>query len=47
MSRPPTEKERLGVLKVLAAAPTPEEKRMVMEDIFWGLMSSSEFLFNH
>jgi hypothetical protein len=47
VSRPPTEKERLGVLKVLAAAPTPEEKRLVMEDIFWGLMSSREFLFNH
>lgn len=47
VSRPPTDKERQGVLKVLSEAATPAEKRMVLEDVFWGLMSSREFLFNH
>lgn len=47
LSRPPTEAERAGVLKVLAAAGDPAEKRAVLEDVFWGLMSAREFLFNH
>ncbi|HEV7405868.1 MAG TPA: DUF1553 domain-containing protein [Chthoniobacteraceae bacterium] len=48
LSRPPTETERAGVLKVLgAAAGDPAEKRAVLEDVFWGLMSAREFLFNH
>ncbi len=47
VSRTPSEKEKAGVLKVLAAAPTPEEKRTALEDVFWSLMSSREFLFNH
>lgn len=47
VSRPPTEKERQGVLKVLSEAPSAAEKRLVLEDVFWGLMSSREFLFNH
>jgi hypothetical protein len=47
LSRPPGEKERAGLLKVLAAAPSPEEKRLALEDVFWGVMSSREFLFNH
>ncbi len=47
LSRPPTEGESKGVLEVLAAAKSPEEKRLALEDVFWGLMSSREFLFNH
>lgn len=47
VSRLPTEKERQGVLKVLSEAPSAAEKRLVLEDVFWGLMSSREFLFNH
>ncbi len=47
LSRPPTGRERDGVLKVLAAATEPAEKRAAVEDVFWGLMSSREFLFNH
>ena len=46
LSRSPTGRERDGVLKALAAAP-PDEKRAALEDVFWGLMSSREFLFNH
>jgi hypothetical protein len=47
LSRAPTEKENAGVLKVLAEARADGEKRLALEDVFWGLMSSREFLFNH
>jgi hypothetical protein len=47
LSRVPTEKERASVIKVLGDTKSPEEKRAALEDIFWGLMSSREFLFNH
>jgi hypothetical protein len=47
LSRPPSEHEREGMLKVLAAADGPADKRATVEDLFWGLMSSREFLFNH
>jgi len=30
----------------LEAAPA-EERRQVVEDLFWALLSSREFLFNH
>jgi hypothetical protein len=47
LSRPPTDKEKAGVVKLLAETKSPEEKRTALEDVFWGLMSSREFLFNH
>jgi hypothetical protein len=47
LSRLPTPKEHDGMLSMLASAKTPEEKRSVLEDEFWSLMSSQEFLFNH
>jgi hypothetical protein len=47
LSRPPTPREREGILKVLASANNPADKRTALEDVFWGLMSSREFLFNH
>ncbi len=46
LSRAPTDSERVGVLKVLAGA-APADKRAALEDVFWSLMSSREFLFNH
>ena len=45
-SRFPTETERSKILAVLAAAPE-KERREAVEDLFWGLLSSKEFLFNH
>ncbi len=45
LSRPPTEAEKLKILAVLAEA--KESKREVLEDLFWGILSSREFLFNH
>jgi hypothetical protein len=47
LSRTPTDKEKESVLKVLAMATTPTDKRATLEDLFWGLLSSREFLFNH
>ncbi|MCB1236427.1 MAG: DUF1553 domain-containing protein, partial [Verrucomicrobiae bacterium] len=46
LSRPPSEKERAGFLEMLAGAGEPE-KRAAVEDLFWALMSSREFLFQH
>ena len=46
LSRPPTEAERRKIVDVLAAT-KPEERREAVEDLFWGLLSSREFLFNH
>lgn len=46
MSRMPTDRERQQVLKVLGEA-KPEERRKTLEDVFWGVMSAREFLFNH
>jgi hypothetical protein len=47
MSRPPTDQEKSGMLKLFSAAKTPEDKRTVLEDAFWSLMSAREFFFNH
>lgn len=46
LCRLPTEKERAKALELLAA-PTAQERREALEDIFWSLMGSKEFLFNH
>jgi hypothetical protein len=46
LSRYPTETERQSLLAVLPPAGSPAEVE-VAEDVFWGLMSSREFLFNH
>jgi len=45
-SREPGEHERIEFEKLLAAA-GPDEKRAVTEDIFWSLLTSREFLFQH
>jgi hypothetical protein len=47
LSRSPTEPERVGITKVLAEANSPAEKRPIVEDLFWSVMSTREFLFNH
>jgi len=46
LARYPTEKEREGLLRVLAET-RPSEKRQAVEDIYWGVLTSREFLFNH
>jgi len=46
LSREPTEEERGRLAAVLAAAPAAG-RRAVLEDLYWALLSSKEFLFNH
>ena len=46
LSRYPRDDEMRRILAVLAKAP-PKERRLVVEDLYWGVLSSKEFLFNH
>jgi hypothetical protein len=46
LSRPPTEQEKAQILAVLAAT-AAAEKRQAVEDLYWSVLSSNEFLFNH
>ena len=43
-SRMPTERERLETLAAVLDAP---DKRQALEDVFWALLNSPEFIFNH
>ncbi len=45
LCRFPSAHERAGFTAMLAES--PEERRLILEDIAWGVMSSREFLFNH
>jgi hypothetical protein len=46
LSRPPAQAERKQFEEILAAA-APEEKRQIVEDMYWSLLTSREFLFRH
>ena len=46
LSRSPTDAERKPFEEMLAAA-APEERRIVVEDMYWSLLTSREFLFRH
>ena len=46
LSRPPTENERTAFLEVFAKQ-SKEEKPQAVEDLFWALLTSREFLFQH
>jgi hypothetical protein len=46
LARRPTAAEEKKFLKTLQGA-KGEERRLVVEDLHWALLSSREFLFNH
>ena len=46
LTREPTERELTKATQLLATA-KPEDRRTTLEDIFWSLIGSKEFLFNH
>ena len=46
LSRFPTDRERENLTGILDQAETAEY-RQVVEDIYWAILSSREFLFNH
>jgi hypothetical protein len=45
LSRFPTDRERQKMSEILSAA-SPEERRQAVEDLYWSVLSSKEFLFN-
>ena len=45
-SRYPTDAEKTRVLSTMAG-PKDADRREVIEDLYWGVLSSKEFLFNH
>jgi hypothetical protein len=47
LSRRPTAGEKKQLLAVLGEAKKPAEKRQALEDLYWGILSSKAFLFNH
>jgi hypothetical protein len=47
LSRRPTDAERKPFEEMLAAAASPEERRTLVEDMYWSLLTSREFLFRH
>jgi hypothetical protein len=46
LSRQPTEGERDPLIAELTSA-KPEDRRQVIEDLYWSVLTSREFLFNH
>jgi hypothetical protein len=46
LSRPPAAGERAKFLEALKNAPEAD-RRLLVEDVYWALLSSREFLFNH
>jgi len=47
VSRPPTDVESSRLNNVLSETTEPAEVTQVLEDIFWALLNSKEYLFNH
>ena len=47
LSRPPMEAESREFVAILGESRDAAEKRTAVEDLFWALMSSREFLFQH
>jgi hypothetical protein len=46
LSRPPNDDEMLRLLQTLANV-KGDERRLALEDLYWSVLSSREFLFNH
>jgi hypothetical protein len=47
LSRLPSDAEKTRFAALLSNAKDPTEKRLILEDAYWALLSSKEFLFNH
>ena len=45
LSRRPTEREAKDLLAVLSQS--KDDRRLLLEDLYWSILSSREFLFNH
>lgn len=47
LSRPPTQTEQTKLATYFAETKTPAEKSVVLNDLFWAVLNSKEFIFNH
>lgn len=47
LSRPPSDMEMEKLSAAVAEEKEPEKTREVLEDVFWALLNSKEFIFNH
>ena len=47
LARPPTQTEQTKLATYFAEAKTPAEKSIVLNDVFWAVLNSKEFIFNH
>jgi hypothetical protein len=47
LCRPPTEGETKNLLEALKTAKEEKDAREILNDIFWAILNSKEFIFNH
>ena len=47
LSRAPTDTEKIKLLEVIEATADDTERKIILEDIFWAILNSKEFIFNH
>ena len=47
LARPPTQSEQAKLAEFFTDAKTSAEKATVMNDVFWAVLNSKEFIFNH